>query len=165
MQVLESKCTTHNQTLFLPLILVILSCSLCFCVLHLYSPFILGFFKAMAPLQVPKILKFKLFFNNELDVTLDLSPYVASNVQVTSSSTISLSSSSNPKRNMEMERNMLSLLSLLKRNHKGLMRKFVFFKICGHVIFHGLKQLLRRMVWLHKFGVKVLAILKESQSC
>jgi hypothetical protein len=62
-------------------------------------------------------------------VTLDLSPHIASNVQVIFSSTISLSSSSNPKRNMEMERNMLSLLSLLKRNHKGLMRKLVCFKI------------------------------------
>jgi len=165
MQMLESKCTTHNQTLLLPLILVILSCYLCFCVLHLYFTFILGFLKAMAPLQVPNFFKFKLFFNSELDVTLDLSPHVAFNVQVTSSSTISLSSSTNPKRNMEMERNMLSLLSLLKRNHKGLMRKLVCFKICGHVIFHGLKQLLGRMVWLHKFGVKVVAILKESQSC
>ncbi len=93
-------------------------------------------------------------------MTLDLSPHVASNVQVTSSSTISLSSSSNPKRNMEMERNMLSLLSLLKRDRKGFMRKLVCFKICGYVIFHGLKQLLGRMVWVPKFGVKVVAILK-----
>jgi hypothetical protein len=64
-----------------------------------------------------------------------------------------------------MERNLLSLLSLLKRNHEGFMRRLVCFKICGHVIFHGLKQLLGKMVWLHKFGVKFATILKENQSC
>jgi hypothetical protein len=64
MQVLESKCTTHDQVVFLPLILVILFCSLCFCVLHLYFTFILGFPIAMAPFQVLKNFKFKLFFND-----------------------------------------------------------------------------------------------------
>jgi len=51
----------------------------------------------MAPLQVPNNFKFKLFFNSELYTTLDSFSHVASNVQVASSSTISLSSSSNPE--------------------------------------------------------------------
>jgi hypothetical protein len=40
------------------------------------------------------------------------------------------------------------MLSLLKRNHEGLMKRLMCFKICGLVVFHGLKQLLGRMVWL-----------------
>jgi hypothetical protein len=49
MQVLKSKCTTHDQAFFPPLILVILSRSLCLCVLHLYFTFILRFLEAMVP--------------------------------------------------------------------------------------------------------------------
>jgi hypothetical protein len=44
-----------------------------------------------------KNFKFKLFFNDELDVTSNLLPHVASNVQATSNSTISPSSNINPK--------------------------------------------------------------------
>jgi hypothetical protein len=44
-----------------------------------------------------KNFKFKLFFNDELDATSYLLPHVASNVQATSSSTISPSSNINPK--------------------------------------------------------------------
>ncbi len=95
MQVFKPKCTTHDQALFLPFILVILSCSLCFYVLHLFSLIILGFPKAMASLQVLNFFKFKLFFSNEPYSTLDLLPHVASNVQTASSNTISPSSSSN----------------------------------------------------------------------
>jgi len=76
MQVLESKCTTHDQALFLPLIPVILSCSLCFHVLHLYCTFILGFLEAMAPLQVLNFFKFKLFFNDEQNVISNSFPHV-----------------------------------------------------------------------------------------
>jgi hypothetical protein len=39
------------------------------------------------------------------------------------------------------------------------------FKICGPVVFHGLKQLLGKTAWLHKSSVKFATILKESQSC
>jgi hypothetical protein len=45
------------------------------------------------------------------------------------------------------------------------MKSLMCFKICGPFVFHGLKQLLGSMVWLHKFSVKFAAILKESQSC
>jgi hypothetical protein len=55
------KCTKHDQVFFLPLILVIFSCFLCFYVLHLYFTFIIGFPKAMTPLQVLKNFKFKFF--------------------------------------------------------------------------------------------------------
>jgi hypothetical protein len=110
---------------------------------------------------VLKNFMFKLFFNNELDAMLDSLPHVASNVQVASSSTVSLVQVAILKVG-EMERN---LLSLLKRNHQDLMRRFMCFKICEHAIFHGLKALLVKMLWLHKFGVKFVAILKESQSC
>ncbi len=45
------------------------------------------------------------------------------------------------------------------------MIRLMCFKIHGLVVFHGLKQLLGRMVWLHRSSVKFVAILKESQSC
>jgi hypothetical protein len=47
--------------------------------------------------QVPYFFKFKLFFNDEPNVTLDLLPHVASNVQAASSNIISLSLSRIPK--------------------------------------------------------------------
>ncbi len=97
MQVLKSKCTTHDQVLFLPFILVIFCCSLCFYVLHLYSTFILWFHEAMAPFQVPKNFKFKLFFSGEPNVTSNLFPHIAFSVQVASNNTISPSWSSNPE--------------------------------------------------------------------
>jgi hypothetical protein len=46
---------------------------------------------------VPFLKKFKLFFNNEPNVTLDLLPHVTFNVQAASSSTISPSSNRNLK--------------------------------------------------------------------
>jgi len=55
----------------------------------------MGFPKAMAPFQVLKNFKFKLFFNGEPNATSDSLPHVASNAQTTSSSTISPSSSNN----------------------------------------------------------------------
>jgi hypothetical protein len=63
----------------------------------MYYTFIIGFPKAMALLQVPKNFKFKLFFNGEIDATLDLLPHVAFNVQTASSSIVSPSSSINTK--------------------------------------------------------------------
>jgi hypothetical protein len=52
----------------------------------------------MAPLQVLKNFKFKLFFSDEPNVTSNLLLHVASNVQVTfSNSIISLGSNNNPK--------------------------------------------------------------------
>jgi hypothetical protein len=51
----------------------------------------------MAPLQVLKNFKFKLFFSSEPNVISDSLPHVAYNVQAASSSTISCSSSNNPK--------------------------------------------------------------------
>ncbi len=79
-------------------------------------------------------------------------------------STISPSSSSNP----ESKRNgkeFVEFVEPLEKNSKEFMKRLVCFKIHGLVVFHGLKQLLGRMVWLHKFGVNFVAILKESQSC
>ncbi len=51
----------------------------------------------MAPFQVLKNFKFKLFFSDELDATPNSFSHVAFNMQVASSSTISPSSSSNPE--------------------------------------------------------------------
>jgi hypothetical protein len=55
----------------------------------MYYTFILRFPKTITPLQVPKNLKFKLFFSGELNATSNSLPHVAFNVQATSNSTIS----------------------------------------------------------------------------
>jgi hypothetical protein len=64
----------------------------------------------MAPLQVLKNFKFKLFFSNDPNATLDSLPHVASNVQVASSNTISPSSSSN----LESKRNGKELVEFVE---------------------------------------------------
>jgi hypothetical protein len=89
MQMLKSKCTTHDQVLSLPLILVIFLFFFVFlCVTSIFYIHY-RFPKAMVPFQVPKNFKFKLFFSGEPNATSNLLPHVASNVQAASSSTIS----------------------------------------------------------------------------
>jgi len=65
---------------FLLLILVIFSCFLCLCVLHLYFAFIIGYLETITPLQVLKNFKFKLIFSSEPNVTSNSLPHVAFNV-------------------------------------------------------------------------------------
>jgi hypothetical protein len=50
-----------------------------------------------------------------------------------------------------MQKNMLNLLSLLKKNLGDLMNNLVCFRIHGLIDFHGQSQSLGMMVWLFKF--------------
>ncbi len=124
MQVFKSKCITRDQVFFLTLILVILSYFLCFCVLHLYSTFI-RFPKTMAPLQVLKNFKFKLFFSGEPDATSYSLPHVASNVQAASGSIRSFCSSSN----CESKRNGKELVEFVEPLEKKLQRPYDYIHV------------------------------------
>jgi hypothetical protein len=80
----------------------------------------------MAPLQVPKNFKFKLFFNGEPNATSNSLPHVAFNVQAAFSSTISPSSSSNPKSRKNGKEHVEFVEPLEKKPRKSYEKTHVF---------------------------------------
>jgi hypothetical protein len=91
-------------------------------------------------------------------------PHVASNVQATSSNTISLNSSSNPE-SKKNGKEPVEYVEPLEKQPRRSYEKTHVFQDTWTCRFPWAKTLVGEDGLVHRSNVKIAAILKESQSC